>query len=219
MSIAPLLVTSFLIGLGMVVEPAIATENQPEPQCANCRHKIRAFLPDLHYFPHDPGNDDSTEDDGDLEKLAMTIWGLGSEPSASELAPRRSRSTEARIELAVARRGQEHETAEDPEPEEEEGWSTVEDRKCEIELDGCHENQYWTNCWSHDECGPEEELATAVAAVQAENAIALRELMRGAGAKVVVVNKKRSAIQLLGCTGQVIGHLPVDQAFLEAVSK
>jgi hypothetical protein len=83
---------------------------------------------------------------------------------------------------------------------------------------GCHTTQYDNLlCNSHyDECD-NEFFTLAVTAVNEGNARQLRHMLEHSGGGTVLLNRARAAIQLVGCSGDVIGNLPLSAALLRAL--
>lgn len=97
-------------------------------------------------------------------------------------------------------------------------------KSCQIEQPeghvGCHAAKISGYCWTHPLCdsvlaqGPpvDAEVLTVVANRDMDGAT---ELIRSSGVRL---NPVRRALQILGCKGAVVSHIPIDDAFYTQLS-
>ena len=225
---------ALLLALSLSADPRpYAEEPLQEAQlCGVCLELDNEILPDKHYFPsrEEIESGAGAIRDGllhmDASHASARVWGSG---PAHSLAARESHRV---VDPNAPRHGEPFLdnswqtiapafAAASAVEESEWAWGGV--RECSRGPEGkisagCHVSHYDNLlCNSHyDDCD-DEMFDLAVKAVATSDVDALRELIRDPAGATVVLNEKREAIQLVGCTGEIIGNLPLSRALIRAL--
>jgi hypothetical protein len=214
----------FLLSINADARRELAPWSQLAVLCGKCMELDNETLPDKHYFP--PIDELAADPDFHREPVVYTsaraaskhIW---TPTSPHSLPPSPTIATAGRVAGASANRH--GEPSADPAAIDAD-WAYGGLRECDRGPEGrisagCHATQYDNLlCNSHfDDCD-NELFALAVTAVQNNDAEELRELLEHSDGSAVVLNRKRSAIQFVGCTGNIVGHLPISEVLLRATT-
>jgi hypothetical protein len=219
---------------------AISSSSAVQTKCQKCRELDEQTLPDEHYFPPPPSPDlvgmapSEPSDLGNASAMvvASRVWGEAESHTHVRRAATKAVAGSSRVSGSLRATktlpfgGADHDDGEEsegePDPEADWQWGGLRDcdygppNNSKIAV-GCHESQ-WKNllCNSHNEC-PEQESELAENAIRERDVDALRALLTHAEASKVVFNRKRRAIQVVGCDGEIARHLPVTDDFVRAL--
>lgn len=214
------------LSLNADAKPGATAVPQDSPLCGVCLELDNETLPDKHYFPSreeimaNGGVPLAGITSSDASSISSLVWTTQSSHAVQD----ESGEVNVGRGTTFARTDRKHgEPSMEPGDVKFSEWAWGGMKECGRGPEGkitagCHTAHYDNLlCSSHyDDC--DDELFTlAVNAVHRSDAAALRDLIEYPGRSTVVLNRGRSAIQLVGCTGEIVGHLPVDPALLRAL--
>jgi hypothetical protein len=214
----------FLLSIHADARRELAPWSQLAVLCGRCMELDNETLPDKHYFP--PIDELGADQDllpepgtyASAEAASEHIW----TPASPHSLPHSPTIATAGL-TAGASANRHGEPSADPAAIDAD-WAYGGLRECDRGPEGkisagCHATQYDNLlCNSHyDDCD-NELFALALTAVQSNDAEGLRELLEHSDGSAVVLNRKRSAIQFVGCTGNIVGHLPISAGLLRATT-
>jgi hypothetical protein len=203
--------------------PRAASLAQDQPLCGVCLELDNETLPDKHYFP--PPQNLTQANAAPLAEhtlgISAQVWASASlHASHSGHNARGEERAHGPAHASGGKHGSPSTVAADHEDAD---WAWGGVRECSAGPEGkisagCHTAPYDNLlCNSHYNDCDDELFALAESAVNAGDAPALLRLMQQPGPAVVVLNKSRSAIQLVGCSGAIVGNFPLHAPLLRAL--
>ncbi len=214
------------LSLSADAKTGVVQVSQDPPLCGICFEQDNETLPDKHYFPTKEqtlsagGGSFAPLMSEDALAISAQVWNTVAAHSGDAPSVAASFASNAPRRMPNGKHG---EPSSEPADLKDTDWAWGGFRECNRGPEGkisagCHSAAYDNLlCNSHyDECD-DEFFALAVTAVKNADAMALRDLLHHSGSSTVVLNTRRSAIQLVGCSGDIVGHLPIDPSLLRAL--
>jgi hypothetical protein len=213
-----------LLSLSAHNAPEAATLAQNSPLCGVCLELDNETLPDKHYFPRElPHALTSTELNSAAPLYSSTISANVWAGDASHAHVHPPNAAADLVESPGSARKKHSQLSRNGGDLENEQWAWGGVKECSNGPEGrisagCHAAPYDNLlCNSHyDDCD-DELFWIAESAVRGADVFTLLKLIHQTGSSTVVLNKRRAAIQLIGCSGDVVGHFPINITLLRAL--